>query len=294
MNKIIIEVGSTCLKIDNYDGNKIKKLDGITIQFKKHYNEDKKLRENDVKELIKKVNELKSISEDIYVCGTSIFRTLNKEERAIFLNRFKNETGYDFNIISQESENKLTVLGATRFVKDKVCVFIGGGGSTEIAIYDKEIKESVNTNIGVIDVMQEFPDLAENYATTDLEKVETFIKGRLNLPKQKADILILAGGGHEKFARNSGIKYEENTLYKDNSEPIMMDIETRRKETERYYKSISLDEIRQRVKDPDWWYATRAMSAFALVVAEAIDAKYIVPTDIAMAYGIIKDGDNKK
>lgn len=32
MNKIIIEVGSTCLKIDNYDGNKIKKLDGITIQ----------------------------------------------------------------------------------------------------------------------------------------------------------------------------------------------------------------------------------------------------------------------
>ena len=140
MNKIMIEVGSTCLKIDNYDGNKIKKLDGITIQFKKHYNEDKKLRENDVKELIKKVNELKSISKDIYVCGTSIFRTLNKEEREKFLKRFKNETGYDFNIISQESENELTVLGATRFVKDKVCVFIGGGGSTEIAIYDKEIK----------------------------------------------------------------------------------------------------------------------------------------------------------
>ena len=278
--------------------NEVSRIDltrnAFIMALTKHYNEDKKLRENDVKELIKKVNELKSISEDIYVCGTSIFRTLNKEERAIFLNRFKNETGYDFNIISQERENKLTVLGATRFVKDKVCVFIGGGGSTEIAIYDKEIKESVNTNIGVIDVMQEFPDLAENYATTDLEKVETFIKGRLNLPKQKADILILAGGGHEKFARNSGIKYEENTLYKDNSEPIMMDIETRRKETERYYKSISLDEIRQRVKDPDWWYATRAMSAFALVVAEAIDAKYIVPTDIAMAYGIIKDGDNKK
>lgn len=68
----------------------------------------------------------------------------------------------------------------------------------------------------------------------------------------------------------------------------MMDIETRKKDTERYYNSISLDEIRERVKDPDWWYATRAMSAFALVVAEAIDAKYIVPTDIAMAYGILE------
>jgi len=29
------------------------------------------------------------------------------------------------------------------------------------------------------------------------------------------------------------------------------------------------------------------MSAFVLVVAEEIGAKYIVPTDIAMAYGIL-------
>ena len=288
MNRVIVEVGSTCTKVDKFDGNNIEKLEGVTIQFKKHYNEDKCLRESDIKELIKSVNDLKDISEDIYVCGTSIFRTLGDTEKEKFIERFKNETGYNFDIISQETENELTVFGTTRFVNDKVCVFIGGGGSTEIAIYDKEIKESVNTKTGVIDVMQEFPDLAENYATTDLENVKAFIKERLNLPKEKADILILAGGGHEKFARYSGIKYEKNTLYQDNASPIMMDIETRKKETERYYKSISLDEIRQRVKDPDWWYATKAMSAFVLVVAEAIGAKYIVPTDIAMVYGILE------
>ena len=164
----------------------------------------------------------------------------------------------------------------------------------------KTVKEQIDSGpADRTDLKEEYQlrfDVINEYAPSLMgaEEVKAFIKERLNLPKQKADILILAGGGHEKFARNSGIKYEENTLYKDNSEPIMMDIETRRKETERYYKSISLDEIRQRVKDPDWWYATRAMSAFALVVAEAIDAKYIVPTDIAMAYGIIKDGDNKK
>ena len=160
-----------------------------------------------------------------------------------------------------------------------------------LSIYDNGIKESVNSKIGVIDVMQKFPDLAENFATTNLETVKTFIKERLNLPKEKADILILAGGGHEKFARYSGIKYEENTLYKDDASSIMMDIETRKSETERYYKSISLDEIRTRVNDPDWWYATRAMCAFVLVVAEEIGAKYIVPTNIAMVYGILDKGD---
>ena len=287
MDKIIVEVGSTCTKVDKFNGKTIEKLEGKTIQFKKHYNEDKKLRESDINELINSIKELKSISEDIYVCGTSIFRSLNDLEKISFLERFKNETGYNFNIISQEQENELTVFGTTRFVNNKVCVFIGGGGSTEIAIYDKGIKECVNTQIGVIDVMQKFPDLAEDIATTNLETVKTFIKERLNLPKEKADILILAGGGHEKFARFSGIKYEENTLYNDEASPIMMDIETRKSETERYYKEISLDEIRSRVNDPDWWYATRAMSAFALVVAEAIGAKYIVPTDIAMVYGIL-------
>lgn len=292
MNRIIVEVGSTSTKVDKFDGEKVEKLNGKTIQFKKHYNEDKKLREEDIQELIKSVNELKSISNDIYVCGTSIFRTLDESEKKTFLNRFKTETGYDFNIINQERENELTVFGTTRFVEDKVCVFIGGGGSTEISIYDKEIKESVNTKFGVIDVMQKFPDLANDIATTDLETVKSYIKERLNLPKEKADIIILAGGAHAYFAQNSGIKYENNTLYNDIASPIMMDIETRKKETERYYREISLDEIRSRVDDPEWWYATRAMSAFALVVAEEIGAKYVVPTNISMVYGLLNNKMN--
>ena len=292
MEKIIVEVGSVCTKVDKFDGKKIERIKEKTIQFKKHYNEDKALRESDVTQLIDFINNLKKISKDIFVCGTSIFRTLSEVEKNDFIDRFQKETGYSFNIISQEQENKLTTYGATRFAKGKVCVLIGGGGSTEIAIFDKEIQESVNTKIGVIDIMQQFPDLANDIATTPLETVMEYIKPRLNLPKQKADILILAGGGHEKFARQSGIKYEKNTLYEDDASPIMMDIETRRSETKRFFTEISLDDIRVKSNDPDWWYATKAMCAFALVVAEQIGAKYIIPTDISMCYGIIDKGEN--
>lgn len=292
MEKIIVEVGSVCTKVDKFDGKKIERIKEKTIQFKKHFNEDKSLRESDVTQLIDFINNLKNISKDIFVCGTSIFRTLSEVEKNDFVDRFQKETGYSFNIISQEQENKLTTYGATRFAKGKVCVLIGGGGSTEIAIFDKEIQESVNTKMGVIDIMQKFPDLANDIATTPLETVMEYIKPRLNLPKQKADILILAGGGHEKFARQSGIKYEKNTLYEDDASPIMMDIETRRSETKRFFTEISLDEIRAKSNDPDWWYATRAMCAFALVVAEQIGAKYIVPTDISMCYGLIDKGEN--
>lgn len=89
MDKIIVEVGSTCTKVDKFNGKTIEKLEVKTIQFKKHYNEDKKLRESDINELINSIKELKSISEDIYVCGTSIFRTLNDLEKNSFLERFK-------------------------------------------------------------------------------------------------------------------------------------------------------------------------------------------------------------
>lgn len=289
MKKLIVEVGSTVTKVDCYDGKKVTNLKNVCLHFKKNYKEDNKLSDSDVNELICLINELKTEYNEIYVCGTSIFRSLNDDEKNSFLSEFKNKTGFDFNIITQEDETRLTVLGACTNVKEKACVMIGGGGSTEISIYDNGIKEISNSNIGVVDVVEKFPDLSDDLATTSLEDVKKYIKDRINLPKEKVDILILAGGAHKYFALESGITYEKNTLFEDDRAPIMMDIETRKKDTLKYYKETSMDEIRARVDDPKWWFATRAMCAFALVVAEELECKYIIPTDISMVYGIVKE-----
>lgn len=289
MDKIIIEVGSTVTKVDKYDGNTMERIDEFTIFFKKNYtNNNNQILASDLDTLINCINKTKESYQDIYVCGTSIFRVLDDDARLEFLNKVKESTGLDFHIISQEEESRLTVEGTTRNIND-ACVFIGGGGSTEIAIYHGCIKESANTSIGVMDVLKKFPDLSNDIATTSLEEVMEYIKENLEVPTEKCDTLILAGGGHAKFAYNSGINYEDNTLYKDICAPIMMDIDTRYKDTLKYYKEISLDKIRSTSDDPAWWDATRAMCAFVLVVAEAIDAKYIVPTDIGMSYGIVKE-----
>ena len=288
MDKIIIEVGSTNTKIDLYDGKSINRLEELTIFFKRNYKENNKILDSDTDILINKILELKKEYEDIYVCGTSIFRDLKGKEKSEFLDKIKESTGIEFNIISQNMENELTVLGATRFVKDKVCVFVGGGGSTEISIYDGKIIESKNTPIGVIDVTNEFKDLPDDIATTPLESVVEYIEQRLQIPNEHANVMILAGGGHEAFVRGAGIKFEHNTLYEDDSAKIMMDIDTRIKETHRYYEKISLNKIRKNSSNPDWWYGTRAMCAFVLAVAKKINAQYIIPTNISMVYGIVK------
>lgn len=289
MKKLIIEAGSTCTKVDLFDGQEINRIKTETIEFKRNYKKENKLDKDDVEKLISLVKELKDQYQNIYVCGTSIFRSLSDEQRNEFLNLFLNNTGIKFDIISPEKENELTVEGAARNVNKKVAVFVGGGGSTEISIYDNGIKEMINTPIGVIDIMNKYPDLGDNYATTNIDEVKKVVREKLNLPKQKADTLILAGGGHLRFALNSGISYEKNNLYEDKMQPVMMDIETREKDTDRYYKEISLDDIRKKVDDPNWWYATRAMCAFVLVVAEEVGAKNIIPTDISMVHGLLKN-----
>lgn len=284
MEKIVVEVGSTCTKVDKYDGENITHISTVTIQFKKNYKENNKLNEEDVKRLIELVNSLNK--ENIYVCGTSVFRQIQGKEKEDFLSLFKDKTGSDFNIISQEDENVLTVKGSTKNV-DEALVFVGGGGSTEISYWNNGIKDMKNNKFGVMDIMNLYPDLGEDLASTSLEDVMKYIEDRIVVPDVKTDILILSGGGHEYFARNSGVRYEANTLYKDKNEEIMMDINTRIEDTKRYYTQISLDEIRNRVDDPNWWYATRAMCAFVLVVAKKVGAKYIVPTNISMIYGLI-------
>lgn len=230
MSKIIIEVGSTCTKVDEINNEDINHITTETIQFKKNFKKDNKLNDDDVKRLIELTNKQKELSNNIYACGTSVFRNLTDTQREEFLKLFKKETNLDFDIISPEKENELTMKGATKYVGNKkVAVFVGGGGSTEIAVYEEGVKETVNSKVGVIDIMNLFPDLAEDFATTDIETVKEEVRKRLNLPKEKADILILAGGGHKFFALNSGIKYVDNTLYEDSMQPIMMDIELRKR-----------------------------------------------------------------
>ena len=119
MEKLIIEVGSTVTKVDLYDGEKVENVEEKTIWFKKHYKENNKLNINDIEELIKLVKEKKEEYENIYVCGTSVFRALDEESKKAFLDFFIENTGVEFHIISQDEETIYTVIGATKNIKQK-------------------------------------------------------------------------------------------------------------------------------------------------------------------------------
>jgi len=119
--------------------------------------------------------------DDLIVVGTSAAREArNKKE---FLDRVKEETGFDVELISGKEEARRTFLGVLLGVgplqRNRVVVMDIGGGSTEFIMgEDEKPGQIVTTDLGVV-------TLTEKYLTTDpisahdFNTLQTAIESRL-------------------------------------------------------------------------------------------------------------------
>lgn len=286
MCKVFIEVGSLNTKINLIHENGIQNLANLEISFKNHYLEDHKLRQSDIDVLVDAIKKLKLCYDNIIICGTSIFRDLPKIQSKNFLDLFEIETGYKFIIVSQQQEAILTALGACDCVK-RACVYIGGGGSTEIAIVESDTIKIVKSVFGVIDILERYPMIADDIPTLSLKQLKKIIKKELNIPKIKTDILVLAGGAHEDLIRRSRFSYMKNTIYRSVQAPILLKQNVLQKEIF-YYYNVSLRKMKDIYGNSDWWDTTKATYAIISLLIDELDVKYIIPTNVSMVYGYSK------
>lgn len=286
---IIIEVGSTNTKAYLYENETIKDLKRITIEFKRNYQQNNKIKEEDKDTLINFINSLDY--EHIYVYGTSIFRSLSEEEKDSWLQEFKTRTNLEFNIVTSDDENEYTVYGAianTNY-KGKIAVMIGGGGSTELAITENgKIIESANSSFGVVDVTNMYPELREDLCHSPYNKMVNDTKKLVNKPKNNADILILAGGDFIYFYEQLKYPISKNNFYNNPLQPYMLDIKTMDKFDQDFFYHVSLDKVCRDTNDEGWWRGARGMRLCVKAIADVTKVKYIIPTSISMVYGLVE------
>jgi hypothetical protein len=290
----VMEIGSTNTKAYRYNQGTIEELGFRTIEFKKNYNIHGEIFENDLSKLIEFINDVFGNGEDVYIYATSIFREISSDEITNIKNMLDDRTNVvEFSVVTAEQENRYTVMGAVSDIgiKDKICVFVGGGGSTEISIcLNGGILEMANTSIGVGDVMKVFPDLSDDFAVSDIDEVTDYICQRLNVPGGRADYMVLAGGDFLLRYNNARYPAVKNTFFESSNHPLAISYNENRKFEDKYYKEISLNALKESTPDnPQWWNGTRAMCAFTNAVALKTEAKYIFPTRISMIYGIVAD-----
>ena len=292
---VIIEIGSTNTKGYLYKDGEVKSLGFKTIEFKNHYKKENKIDEEDKKLLFSFVNEIKI--DRTYVFGTSIFRNLTDEQKDEWLKEFKENTELDFRIVTSDMENEYTVYGAIADIDydGKIAVMIGGGGSTELSIVEKKkIIEKANSSFGAMDTTDMFPDIKTDKASTDYDLMVEETKKLVNVPKNKADILILAGGDYIYFYEELNYPVTKNKFYDNPLQPYSLDVETMDKLDCNFFYEVSLDEVCERTKNEGWWRGARGMRLCVKALVDILDVKYIIPTRISMVYGIVEKIKNNE
>lgn len=284
----IIEIGSNNTKTHVYENNKTIYEDNTTIEFKKNYKKEEKIDTKDLQELYKVIETAKKYTENVHIFGCSIFRNITKKE----INDINKEINKKYNlkieVVSQEDEAKYTAMGCYKNIdyKDKMCIFIGGGGSIELIFVDKgKITDKKYYDFGVVDITNKFESLKDDVPSVSFDEVYNYIDTLIKDIKNNADVLVLAGGDHLYWYNNAKYKLDKNTLYKHDKQKYMI---TREKSDE-YDKDAlltSLDKIRNNSDNPLWFDGSRAMKVITNLISHKINAKYIIPTKINMEDGL--------
>ncbi len=284
----IIEIGSNNTKTHVYDDEKIIFESNTTIEFKKNYQKENKIDNNDLKKLFEVIETILNYTDNIHVYGCSIFRNISKEELNDINIEMKKLFNLEIEVVSQEDEAYYTALGCYNNINynGNICVFIGGGGSIElIFVNNKKIIDKKFYNFGVVDITKKFSSLKNDIPICTFEEVYTYVDNLINDIDTKADVLVLTGGDHLYWYNNAGYKLLENSLYDSNNQKYMITKEL----SDKYDKDAlvtSLDQIRKNSDNPLWFDGSRAMKVVTNLISNKIDAKYIIPTKINMEDGL--------
>ena len=291
MNKkmfAIIEIGSNNTKTHIYENESLIYENSTTIEFKKNYLKDNKIYENDLEKLFNLIKKAKEYTENIHVYGCSIFRNIRKEELDEINSKLKDEFNVEIELVSQEDEAALTALGCYNNLDydGNICVFIGGGGSTElIFVNNGNVIDKKYYDFGVVDITSKFPSLKNDVPDCTFDEVYSYVDTLIGNIDIKADILILAGGDHFYWYNNARYELIENTLYKKENQKYMITIQMSDK-YDRDALVTSLDRIRQNSDNPKWFDGSRAMKVTTNLISHKVNAKYIIPTKINMEDGL--------
>lgn len=282
----IIEIGSNNTKTHIYENNRVIYENNTTIEFKKNYKGT--ILASDLDKLYDVIEKGLQYTENIHIYGCSIFRNISKEELEDINNALYEKYKLKIEVVSQEDEAYYTAFGCYSEIdyNENICVFIGGGGSTElIFVKNKKVIDKKYYNFGVVDITNKFDSLKEDVPSVTFDEVYDYIDNLIDDINTKADILILAGGDHLYWYNNAQYELLNNNLYASEKQKFMLT----RDMSDKYDRNAlitSLDKIRQSSDNPKWFDGARAMKIITNLISHKIDAKYIIPTKINMEDGL--------
>lgn len=296
MEKIIIDIGSGSLKAYNVDNEKnIKQIYKKTIMFKVHFSKENGINEQDKKQLIDSLIEIKKMnpSKEIYAYATSIFRLMSDKQVEDLKTEILEKTGIELSIVTKEQEAKYIEksVGNIPEISEPYLVFCVGGSSTELIVLEKgQEKEHITVEFAVGDLLKEFPGITNNVSSVNYNDLYKFIEGNFTeLPKTKCKYAIFTGS-HLTYNKVVGNKMEDNIFFYKKDIPKYIPTENYRLDTINTIENRTLNEMKEKYpQDPKYMDGTRACVTLITYILDKMNSKYIFPTDLNMINGIVNE-----
>lgn len=107
----IIEIGSNNTKTHIYEENHLILENNTTIEFKKHYQQNKQISSEDLEKLYTVIEKMREYTLDLHIYGCSIFRNMSTDELAKINQELERRFSLSIEVVTQEQEAEYTALG---------------------------------------------------------------------------------------------------------------------------------------------------------------------------------------
>lgn len=295
MEEIIIDIGSGNIKA--YSINTVKEIKNIylkNIMFKKNFSKERGIAEEDKKELINAIKEIKNrnIGIPIHAYATSVFRMLSKKKLEELQIEIIQATGIKINVISQQEEEKYMAraVGNICEMDEPYLVCCVGGSSTEmIVMQNGKIIEQLTEEFATGDMLKKFPQIAEDKPNINIEDMYKYIKENFKkLPKTKCRYAIFTGF-HLMYNTVSENKMNKNTFFERKDIPYYLTVEQFNKNNEETINKRSLNSLKEKYpENPSFMNGTRGANTIVGYILEKVGAEIYFPTNLNMINGIVE------
>ena len=289
VEKYILDLGSSTLKLYQFDGKSLRLKDQKSVHFKDHL-KDGKLGQPAIDELLQFVQSTNLPCQDLSIYATSLFRKLTETQRNKIIEQVYSASGHLIQTIDQVTENIFLELALIRNLplKDKFLAVNVGGGSTELVVFDNGKKmQAINVDVGVADVLNKYRGINDSVSKVSLDTIVAEIRKNyltIKLPPLKYAFLT---GGELKYMQLASYPLRNNDIFKDENHPSLIDTEPYSQRNEQVFSQVTLAELESLMPtNPKWMHGARAYGAIAQAICQECKVETIIPSDVNIAHGI--------
>lgn len=291
-----IDLGSSTIKVYQYQ-EKLVLLEEHSIYFKNDFDSEKGISPSNLEELYRYFNELLGKYhfryETTHIFVTGIFRNLNSDRRCELVKLFNEKFDLHFNIISHGIENYYLAKAMEHEYNDKKVLIINmGGKTTELVTYHHgRVTDTKNLTIGVAEMLNQFSKVNDSISGNSVEEMEAFVLDKLSTVSFDDDYdCAIFTGGEERFELLTKFPLVKNTLFDDGIHSYMISLDDYVMATKRVFFEYTMEDLYKLMSsNPKWMDGARSGAVLPLAIFRKANISWIVPSDLNLIHGVIRD-----